>query len=196
MLMSPLLQDEASWRQSVEQASGNWWMVLLSGVISLVAGVIILDIDWTVSNLAIFVGAYLIFRGLLQAFNTVIGGRERPFFLGTGILSVLAGIVVIAWPGPTLLVIAILIGVSIVVYGTLNVAGAIANRRWAQYWWLVLILGALEILLGFWLLRRPGLTLAVAITAIGLWALFVGIMEIVVSFEIRRLPQTLSGDRR
>jgi uncharacterized membrane protein HdeD (DUF308 family) len=93
-------------------------------------------------------------------------------------------------------VIAILIGVSIVVYGTLNVAGAIANRHWAQYWWLVLVLGVLEILLGFWLLRRPGLTLAVAITAIGLWALFVGIMQIVVSFEIRRLPQAMSGDRR
>jgi uncharacterized membrane protein HdeD (DUF308 family) len=76
------------------------------------------------------------------------------------------------------------------------VAGAIANRHWAQYWWLVLVLGVLEILLGFWLLRRPGLTLAVAITAIGLWALFVGIMQIVVSFEIRRLPQALSGDRR
>jgi uncharacterized membrane protein HdeD (DUF308 family) len=78
-------------------------------------------------------------------------------------------------------------------YGTLNVAGAIGNRERAQYWWVVLVLGILEILLGFWLLRRPGLTLAVVITAIGLWALFVGIMQVVVSFEIRRLPETLSS---
>lgn len=167
-------------------------MVLLSGVVSLVVGVIILDVDWTVNNLAIFVGAYLIFRGLVQALNGAIGGAPWAYYLGTGLLSVFAGIVVVAWPGPTLLVIAILIGVSIVVYGTLNVAGAIGNRERAQYWWVVLVLGVLEILLGFWLLRRPGLTLAVAITAIGLWALFVGIMQIVVSFEIRRLPETLT----
>jgi Short repeat of unknown function (DUF308) len=171
-------------------------MVLLSGVISVVAGVIILDIDWTVSDLAIFVGAYLIFRGLVQMFNGLLGRGLWAYYLGTGALSVLAGIVVVAWPGPTLLVIAILIGVSIVVYGTLNVAGAIGNRERAQYWWVVLVLGILEILLGFWLLRRPGLTLAVAITAIGLWALFVGVMQIVVSFEIRRLPETLNSKSR
>ena len=108
------------------------------------------------------------------------------YYLVTGALSVIAGIFVVAWPGPTLLVIALFIGVSIVIYGIMNVAGAIGNRDRARYWWVVLVIGVLEILLGFWLLRRPGLTLAVAITAIGFWALFVGVMQIVVSFEIRR----------
>jgi uncharacterized membrane protein HdeD (DUF308 family) len=190
--MSPLLEDDAGWRRTVETASRGWWVVLLSGVVSVVAGVIILDIDWTVGDLAIFVGAYLIFRGVVQTFNGFLGRGLWAYYLGTGALSIFAGIVVVAWPGPTLLVIAILIGVAIVLYGTLNIAGAIGNRERAQYWWVVLVLGILEVLLGFWLLRRPGLTLAVAITAIGLWALFVGIMQIVVSFEIRRLPQTIN----
>lgn len=191
MLMSPFLVDEASWRRAVEQASRGWWMVLLSGLVSIVFGVIILDIDWTVSNLAIFVGAFLIFRGAVQMLNGVLGAGWWSYYFATGGLSVLAGIVVIAWPGPTLLVIAILIGVSIVLYGTLNIAGALGNRSRAQYWWVVLILGVLEVLLGFWLLRRPGLTLAVVITAIGLWALFIGVVQVVVSFEIRRLPEAL-----
>jgi hypothetical protein len=193
MLMSPFLQDEAGWRRGVEQASRGWWLVLLSGLVSVVLGVIILDIDWTVSNLAIFVGAYLIFRGLIQVLNGFLVAGLWAYYLGTGLLAVAAGIVVIAWPGPTLLVIAILIGVSIVLFGTLNIAGALGNRARAQYWWVVLILGVIEVLLGFWLLRRPSLTLAVVITAIGLWALFIGVMQIVVSFEIRRLPKTLSG---
>jgi uncharacterized membrane protein HdeD (DUF308 family) len=192
MLMSPFLQDDAGWRRTADQASRGWWIVLLSGIVSIVAGVIILDIDWTVSDLAIFVGAYLVFRGLVQMLNGVLGRGLWAYYLATGGLSVLTGIVVIAWPGPTLLAIAILIGVSIVLYGTLNVAGAIGNRDRAQYWGVVLVLGILEILLGFWLLRRPGLTLAVVITAIGLWALFIGVMQIVVSFEIRRLPETLN----
>src|SRR5262249_14129908 len=98
MLMSPLLQDEASWRRGVEQASRGWWMVLLSGIISVAAGVIILDIDWTVGDLAVFVGAYLVFRGIIQGLNGLLGRGLWGYYLGTGILSVFAGIVVIAWP--------------------------------------------------------------------------------------------------
>jgi uncharacterized membrane protein HdeD (DUF308 family) len=165
MLLNPLVGDEASWRRTVEQASKGWWAVLLSGAISVVVGMVILSIDWTVADLAVFVGAYLIFRGLVQMLNALLGGASWTYFLGTGALSIAAGIVVVAWPGPTLLLIAIFIGVAIVVYGILNVAGAIGNRDRAQYWWVVLVLGVVEILLGFWLLRRPGLTLAVAITA-------------------------------
>jgi hypothetical protein len=195
MLLNPFVVDGASWRRTVEQASKGWWAVLLSGAISVVAGMVILSIDWTVGDLAVFVGAYLIFRGLVQMLNSLLSGASWAYFLGTGALSIAAGIVVVAWPGPTLLLIAIFIGAAIVVYGILNVAGAIGNRDRAQYWWVVLALGVLEILLGFWLLRRPGLTLAVAITAIGFWALFVGIMQIVVAFEIRRLPQTLNRNK-
>jgi uncharacterized membrane protein HdeD (DUF308 family) len=193
MLLSPLGQDENTWARTVERASRGWWTVLLSGAISVVAGMIILSIDWTVADLAVFVGAYLIFRGLVQMLNGPLSASLWGYYLTTGALSVIAGIFVVAWPGPTLLVIAIFIGVSIVVFGIMNVAGAVGNRDRAQYWWVVLVLGVLEILLGFWLLRRPGLTLAVVITAIGLWAVFVGVMQIVVSFEIRRFRQTSSS---
>jgi uncharacterized membrane protein HdeD (DUF308 family) len=85
------------------------------------------------------------------------------------------------------LILAIFIGIAIV-FGTTSIAGAFNNRRWASYWWVVLASGVIEILLGLWLLNRPGLTLAVAITAAGFWALFVGIMQITVSFEVRHLP--------
>jgi uncharacterized membrane protein HdeD (DUF308 family) len=112
--------------------------------------------------------------------------------LSSGLLGVAAGIVVVAWPGPTLLITAIFIGVAIVAWGTMNVAGAISNRRWASYWWVVLVLGILELLLGLWLLRRPGLTLAVAITATAFWALFIGVTQTIVAFEIRHLPERLS----
>ena len=190
MLLSPLQQDETTWGRTVERASQGWWTVLLSGVLSLAGGVIILSIDWTVVSLAVFVGAYAIFRGLVQLVNGRLSGASWPFYLGTGALGVMAGICVVAWPGPTLLVIAVFIGVSIIIYGILNIAGALGNRDRVQYWPVVLSMGLLEILLGFWLLRRPGLTLAVAITAIGFWALFVGIMQIIVSFEIRRLRRT------
>ena len=76
MLLNPLGQDESSWAQTVEQASRGWWTVLVSGVLSVVAGMIILSIDWTVADLAIFVGAYLVFRGLVQMLNGPLGASR------------------------------------------------------------------------------------------------------------------------
>lgn len=192
MLLSPMLKDELGWNQVIERASKRWWTVFVSGALSLTAGVLILSIDWTLDDLAVFLGAYLMFRGFVQLFSAPLGGSAGAYFLLSGFLNLAAGLLVIAWPGPTLFITAVFLGVAIVVNGTMNVAGAISNRRWASYWWVVLVLGTIEILLGLWLLRRPGLTLAVAITATGFWALFVGITQVVVSFEIRHVPERLS----
>jgi uncharacterized membrane protein HdeD (DUF308 family) len=192
MLLNPMVKDEAVWNQTIERASKRWWAVLFSGVLSIAAGVLILSINWTLADLAVFLGAYLIFRGLVQIFNAPLGGSGWAYYLASGGLGVAAGLLVAAWPGPTLLITAIFIGASIVVFGTMNIAGAISNRRWASYWWVVLGVGIIEILLGLWLLRRPGLTLAVAITATGFWAFFIGVMQVIVSFEIRYLPQRLA----
>src|SRR5437879_6116650 len=50
-----------------------------------------------------------------------------------------------------------------------------------------LALGIGEVLLSFWLLARPGLTLVAAVLAIGLWALIAGVTQIIVAIDIKRL---------
>ena len=55
-------------------------------------------------------------------------------------------------------------------------------------WWLLLITGLLEIPLGVLALANPGATLAALITVGGIWAVAIGVMRIVLSFEIKRLP--------
>jgi hypothetical protein len=40
---------------------------------------------------------------------------------------------------------------------SLNIAGAVSDRRWASSCWVVLVLGVLEFALGRWWLRRRGL---------------------------------------
>jgi uncharacterized membrane protein HdeD (DUF308 family) len=187
-----MVKDHDAWDRMIERASKRWWSVLFSGVLSSAAGILILSINWTLADLAVFLGAFLVFRGFVQVFNAPLGGSGWAYYYVSGLLGVTAGIIVVAWPGPTLLITAIFLGVTIVFYGTMNIAGAISNRRWASYWWVVLVLGVLELLLGLWLLRRPGLTLAVAITATGFWALFIGVMQTIVAFEIRHLPERLS----
>src|SRR5262249_17267238 len=54
-----------SWsREVVRSVSSGWWVLLLSGIISIVAGGIILLVDWTVHDLAIFLGVGFVVPGV------------------------------------------------------------------------------------------------------------------------------------
>ena len=164
MLMQPFGRPTAFDRETAVQIAKSWWILLVSGIVVAIAGMIILDAKWTVSELATFVAIVLIFQGVMRAITPPLDGSSRGWTLG-------------------------FIGASIVVNGAVDIVGAVANRHDVSYWWLLLITGIIEVPLGIYLLRRPGLTLAVAITIIGIWAVLVGILQIVLAFEIKHLPK-------
>jgi uncharacterized membrane protein HdeD (DUF308 family) len=183
----------SSWtKRQVDAVSRGWWVLILTGVLSIVAGGIILTVDWTVSDLAVFVGALLVFRGVFMMFSVPVDGAVRGWSIALGALEALVGIAVWTWPGPTLLVIAFAIGWWVLFSGIMTIAGSITGRGVLPYWGLMLALGILETLFAFWLLARPGVTLVAAILAIGLSCLIYGVMQIVLSFEVKHLPDRVA----
>ena len=178
-------------RGAAQQVARNWWVLLLNGALLAVAGVLIFSIDWTVSELATFIGALFILQGLVEAVTTGIGARVRRANVITGLLSIATGVLIIVWPEPGLLAVAIVLGAWLIVTGTLAIAGAFSARHFLPNWWLLLILGLLEIPLGVLALANPGGTLAALITVAGIWAVAIGVMRIVLAFEVRRLPDDI-----
>jgi uncharacterized membrane protein HdeD (DUF308 family) len=175
-------------RAAAEKVARNWWIFLLNGALLIVAGFLIFSIDWSVRGLATFIGAIFIVQGVAYALTSGIDDRARGANVITGLLSIAAGIVIIAWPSPGVTAVAIVLGAWLIVVGTINVSGAFAARRILPDWWLVLILGLLEIPLGVLALADPGATLAALITVGGIWAVAVGVMRVVLGFEVKRLP--------
>ena len=51
-----------------------------------------------------------------------------------------------------------------------------------------MLLGLAEVALGVLALANPGATLAALITVGGIWAVAIGVMRIILSFQVRRLP--------
>jgi uncharacterized membrane protein HdeD (DUF308 family) len=194
VLLNPLSARDVFDVEVAEEVAKGWWLYLLAGLISLVFGALILSIDWSVNSLGAFVGALFIIQGAAYLITRPLDGGTRSTNVVAGLLGVAAGIALLVWPDRGLYVLAVFIGVFVVVSGVLHVVGAIANR-WAPLWWLVLILGLIEIPIGIWALRRPGLTLAVVITLVGVWAIVIGIWQILIAFEIRNLPKRLSRVR-
>lgn len=188
--MNPLSASEAFDRDTADTLARGWWIGLVAGLISIVFGILVLTIDWSVESLAIFVGALFILEGIAWVLGRPLDGSARTWTLVLGILSAATGIVVIAWPEIGLLTLAIFFGAALVARGVAHIVGALANRE-APLWWAILILGLIEIPVGIWALRRPGLTLAILITLMGVWAIVQGIWECVVAFELRNLPRRI-----
>jgi uncharacterized membrane protein HdeD (DUF308 family) len=189
MLMSPVPETETLSRDDVVEISKTWWVFLIMGALSVIAGVILLEIDWTLKNLAYFVGAIFIVRGLFDLATRPVDGAPRSWSIGTGVVNIAMGVILLAWPEPTLRVIAAIIGIWLLIAGLVLVVGGIANHSSDALWWVTLSAGVISIVLGIWALRRPGTTLSIIIVLVGIWAILMGTLEIVAAFEVRRLPK-------
>jgi len=173
-------------QEVAEQISHLWWIPLLTGLVSIGLGLAILATDWTVHALVVITGVVFIIRGIALAFSPSYAGRTSGEQVVAGIAGVIAGVVLVAWPGPSLLVLAFFVGAWLAVSGTFNIVTSFSRRRELPDWGFTFTLGVIELLLGVWAMRRPEVTLALLITIIGLWAVLTGVIYCALAFEIRR----------
>lgn len=103
-----------------------------------------------------------------------------------GLCAILFGILAFAWPGLTLLALAIMWGVYAIADGitALTMAGA-GRRHGSPGWWLVLE-GVLGIIAGVIAVIHPKLAIFVLLLCVGIWAIIRGISEIIAAFGLRR----------
>jgi uncharacterized membrane protein HdeD (DUF308 family) len=111
---------------------------VLTGVIGLLGLVIGLyalrHVDITVSALAVVLGIYWICDGVIRIFAAVDypDVAMRTVRIVVGALAIIAGAIVLIWPHPSLLVIAVLIGVWIVMFGIFQIFLGIGIRVGAK----------------------------------------------------------------
>jgi uncharacterized membrane protein HdeD (DUF308 family) len=178
-------------RDIAERVARNWWVLLLNGALLIVTGLLIFSIDWTIRSLATFIGVVFIVQGIFEATTPGFDARAQRVSALAGLLSAAAGVAIIVWPAPGLVAVGIFLGAWLIVMGTFAITAAFAARRMLPDWWLVLILGLLEVPLGVLAVADPGATLAAIITVGGIWAVAIGVMRIVLAFQIKRLPEEL-----
>jgi len=133
----------------------------------IVAGVLIFSINCSIRSLATFIGALFFLQGLTFALTTGIDARVRQTNVVPGLLSIATGVGIIAWPGPGIVALAIVLGAWLIVVGTLTISGRSPPAGVLPDWWLLLITGMIEIPLGVLALANPGAALAAPITMAG-----------------------------
>jgi uncharacterized membrane protein HdeD (DUF308 family) len=178
-------------RDAVRGLASSWWLFLIIGILWILFGMFVLSYNvGSLLVLAIFAGVTFLMTGVNQVLAASrIQGWRWLYLLG-GALSILAGIVAFVWPGRTLLVLSVVLAWFLVFKGIVDVVAALSNHG-RPYWWLGLILGILELLLGIWAAGYPGRSLFVFVNLVGIYAIFYGFTEVFAAFDLRGLGRRL-----
>jgi uncharacterized membrane protein HdeD (DUF308 family) len=188
--MNPLTDRVTFEQADADEVAPYWPFLLVGGIVSVIFGALILSVDWSVDSLATFIGVLFMIQGLSLALTRPLDGTGRGSNVLAGAIAGAAGIALLVWPDKGLVTVGVFVGIFVLSSGLLHIVGSLANRQ-TPYWWLVLVLGLIEVPIGVWAMRRPGLTLAVIVTLTGAWAIVTGIWQCVIAFEVRNLPRRM-----
>jgi uncharacterized membrane protein HdeD (DUF308 family) len=178
-------------RDAVRSLTRSWWLFLILGVLWILFGMFVLSYNvGSLLALAVFAGVTFVMTGITQVLAAGRVDSWRWLWVVGGALSIIAGILAFVWPGSTLLVLSVILAWFLVFKGIMDVVGALASigRPW---WWLTLILGIVELLLGIWAAGYPGRSLFVFVNLVGIYAVAYGFTELFAAFELRGLDRRL-----
>jgi len=97
-----------------------------------------------------------------------------------GVLAILFGVLAWLWPGMTLAVLIILYAAFALADGVMAIIVGIRGRSWGYA-----LLGVVGVVAGLIAAMWPLLTAIVLVTIIAIWAIVIGVMEIVTAIRLR-----------
>ena len=175
-----------------------WWLMLLRGVLAVVFGLYALFAPAAALLALVYVyGFYALFDGITAL---VAGVRHRraghwAWQLAQGVVSLVAGLVVLLWPGPTALALVLVVAVWSIVRGVAETVEAFAARRQGASWVWPALGGVAAHLFGVVLIASPAAGALVLLWIIGLTVLVLGVGYVVWALRLRAAANAATGAR-
>ena len=102
---------------------------------------------------------------------------------------IVIGVIAFIHPGNTFKALAAVMSFYFILKGAFTMIVALATRKEAELWWVALLLGLAELLIGFWAAGDFGHRQILLIVWVGVLALLRGISSIVFAFRVRDLRE-------
>jgi uncharacterized membrane protein HdeD (DUF308 family) len=165
-----------------------WWLVLIQGIITLILGIFFLTYPYgTLLVLVTFLGAYWFISGLIGLFSLAVDKTNAGWKIVFGILGVIAGIAILAYPYYSALVVPyifiIFVGVWGLIMGFVSLFAAFKGGGWGAG-----IIGVLLIIFGCIILANPLVTTLILPFVLGVFGIIGGIIAIIGSIYLKGHP--------
>jgi uncharacterized membrane protein HdeD (DUF308 family) len=175
----------------------KWWVLLVRGILLILIGILafINPLTWIT-----FIGVYTLVEGVSMLWAGISNQppmeRRWPFIL-IGILSILAGIYILARPVIAGITLTIVIAAWAIVIGVLEIIQAIRLREEIDNEWWLILTGALAVIFGVLVFaggEQGVLAGALAIaTVFGAFAIVAGIFSIALSLKVRSFGERIGA---
>jgi uncharacterized membrane protein HdeD (DUF308 family) len=173
----------------------DWWAFIVRGIAAIVFGFLFLSRPGrALAALVLVFGIYAIVDGAFALFSGIDAGvrRERwGFLVMSGVLGIAAGVVTLAWPHITAMVLFYLIAFWALFTGTMQLITAIRFRRLLAHEWTLGLAGALAIILGILMLAQPIAGLYALVGVIAGFAIVFGGVNIALGAQLRSVGHAL-----
>ena len=161
MSYTPMTREEA------HQATGLWWLPLSLGVLSAIAGVIVLaKPSNSLATLAVVAGIFIVLNGIAELCSSLIGSTEsRGIVALLGVLNLIVGVVLIRHPVGGVTFVAVLLGVWLIAIGAIRFVLSFesgSHRVWN------LVVAAVEVVAGIVIIANPHIGFATLALLVGL----------------------------
>jgi len=181
--MEQPIGTESKTELKVSQAP--WWSVLLEGIIAIVIGIFLLYEPIATTILLIrLLAIFWLAEGILSVIGALIFTKDGKWKLLSGILSIIAGVVILMYPiiSPYIVLkfLVVFIGALAIVNGAVVLASAIKGGGWGTG-----IFGVLTIILGLLLLTNSLAGVLILPWIFGFFLIIGGIGAVIWGIKIR-----------
>ena len=168
--------------------------LILLGTLSVIVGII--AIAWpgvTILALVTLFAIYAFIGAGLQAARAFSSDTAGPVagHLLLALINLAAGVVALAWPGPTTLALVWVVAIWALVIGAVEIGAAFAAGESAGTRAMFAVTGLLSIAFGIVLSARPDIGAVTLALLFGLYSLIYGVTEIVLGVQMRQTGRTL-----
>jgi uncharacterized membrane protein HdeD (DUF308 family) len=190
-LEDALLHPVGHIAKEARKATRWWWLFVLFGLVSVALGVTALAsrIDAVATLVAVF-AVSLIYAGTAELAFASTTRRHTWLAVLAGAASIAAGFIALAWPGVTLLVLAVLVGASLISWGIYRIYLSLADP-FIRPRAVTLIEGMVLTALGVLALAWPHVSVLVLAVLVGVFFIVFGIFSFVGGLNMLDLHHAL-----
>lgn len=179
-----MAQQDAITPEQAEAIATVWWIPLLLGLLSLVAGVIVLiKPSNSLKAITVVIGIFVLLDGIVQVYMGLRHRVENSTIVALiGVLDLIIGIILIRHPIAGVTAVALLIGIWLAAAGLLRLIVAFESHgdRLGR-----ILVGGIELLAGIVIIANPNIRLATLAVLVGIAFILNAIALIVLAIAMR-----------
>ena len=164
--------------------SWGWWLLVVVGVVSVVAGgILVAKPSHSLATLSVVFGIFLLIDGIIDVASSFSRAEEnRALAAIIGLLAIVVGILLIRHPTTAVSAIGLIIGIWLVAAGVMRLLRAFTGGGHAM---LRALIALLEIVVGVIVVSDPHIGYATLAILIGIWLIINGLAWIGLGLVVR-----------